>query len=373
MVASSNKYEPETKVTSDLVVLDHGDSDHENDGGGAHRAGDVQVHVDGANGKSREDKLEWHRQAVEWYRDWEKEHWAPVAQQVQDNTTKAGEGLEKFHEETVQKPLGDAGAGIQKALANLFGGGQDEDDSKNVIAVQKVERELGLKPGPTIKLKCIDNMTGKLKACDIEVKWEDAWEDVLVKLKETFKRDVIFEYEVAGRILRVQDDSSFDRAMALAEGSDNKLYVVIQVAVWAEPPVEEVEPEEPEPEEQPLIITCADRLAYSPVPYKQLLFFGLVGLAIALAMTVGSTALFGLNGTYMLALSVTIPVPYFIHGFTVSKSQDFFTACIKCGCAVAGTAFGLIVIISYKELGAVDGMIGAAGTILAFLVQKYKY
>jgi len=62
-------YEPETTVTSGLVVRGHGDSDNKNDDGGTHWAGNVQVHVDvfGSNGKSREDKLEWHHQVVEWY------------------------------------------------------------------------------------------------------------------------------------------------------------------------------------------------------------------------------------------------------------------------------------------------------------------
>ena len=71
--------------------------------------------------------------------------------------------------------------------------------------------------------------------------------------------------------------------MALAEASENKLFVVIQQAVWSEAMLESGEPDEPEPEEEPLIITCADRMAYSPVAYKPLLLAGLLGLALSCA------------------------------------------------------------------------------------------
>eukprot|EP00960_Hanusia_phi_P023650 698258-Hanusia_phi.AAC.1 len=67
-------------------------------------------------------------------------------------------------------------------------------------------------------------MDGKLKSKDIVVQWDDSWEIILGKLKRAFKRDVTFEYEVDGRIVRVQDDEAFDRAMELAESSGGKLY-----------------------------------------------------------------------------------------------------------------------------------------------------
>jgi hypothetical protein len=70
------------------------------------------------------------------------------------------------------------------------------------------------------------------------------------ELKKKFKRDVVFEYEVAGRVLRVHDDATFDRAMALAERSDNRLFVVIQDAAWKVAQAEDEEPDEPDLEEE---------------------------------------------------------------------------------------------------------------------------
>lgn len=67
--------------------------------------------------------------------------------------------------------------------------------------------------------------------------WDDAYEDILRKLKEEFKRDVIFDYELHGRVMRVHDDEGFDRAMAVAERGGNVLYAVVQQAVWSTKPV----------------------------------------------------------------------------------------------------------------------------------------
>jgi len=352
------------EVTSDLVVVGHEESNNENAGGQARRKGEVN----GSNGHTaNEERVEWHRGLVDFYKQIEKGA-VDGMEVVQATTTKTGKDLEKLQED-LDEELEKLQDETQKQLNNLTdlftGGGEKRDDAGDAQAAELVERELGLKPGPTITLHCIDNMDGKFKALEMRVDWIDSWEDVLQKLKEAFKRDVIFEYEVGGRVLRVQDDGSFDRAMALAEGSGNKLYVVIQQAVWAEPVMEEIEPEEPEPEEEPLIVTCADRLAYSPVPYKPLLLLGSLGLITAIAMCVGGISLFGNDGTYMLALSLTIPVPYFIHGFTVARSQPVEPTVIKCLVASVGTAMGLIVILSYSQLPATDGMIGAAVWSLA--------
>ena len=126
-----------------------------------------------------------------------------------------------------------------------------EVEQKNLrLAQLYVKKTYGMAEGPAILLKCIDSLGGKKGIKDVKVEWSHSWEDVLRQLKRDFKRDVIFEYEVAGRVCRVHDDSTFDRAMALAEASGNKLFVVIQDAVWKTAPEEEVEPEEPEPEEQ---------------------------------------------------------------------------------------------------------------------------
>ena len=309
------------RLTSDLVLVDNGDSDNETAG----KEAKTNNGTNGASGATKEEKLEWHRALVDICKQIEKGA-VDGMQVVQGTTDKTKEDLAKWQEEVgdkLEQVQIDAEKQLNQFTSLLLGGGKDAEDEGTALAVIKVEQELGLKPGPTIKLKCIDNMEGKLKAIDINVEWLESWEVVLRKLKEGFKRDVIFEYEVGGRVIRVQDDESFDRAIALAENSGNKLYVVIQQAVWSEPVFEEPEPEEPEPEEQPMIVTCADRMAYSPVPYKPLLFFGFVGLAVAIAMCVCGIALFGNDGTYMLALSISIPVPYFIHGFTVSKTQVF--------------------------------------------------
>lgn len=266
----STKYESQdtTKVTSDLVLLDHEASDNENEGGRAKANGDA----DGAETKG--ERLEWHRSLVDWYKNVELGA-VEGMEVIGKSTTKTGEDLAKWQEdveENLEQAQADATKQFNQFTDLLLGvGNADEDDSANQAAA-KVERELGLKPGPKIMLKCIDNMDGKLKAKDLEVDWLHSWGDVLRDLKSEFKRDVIFEYEVGGRVIRVQDDSSFDRAMALAEGSGNKLYVVIQQAVWAEPVLEEVEPDEPEPEEEALIITCADRLAYRYVAHECHLF-----------------------------------------------------------------------------------------------------
>ena len=126
-----------------------------------------------------------------------------------------------------------------------------EAEQKSIRHAQLyVKKTLGMVPGPTILLKCIDSIGGKKGIKDVKVEWNHSWEDVLRQLRRDFKRDVVFEYEVAGRVCRVHDDSTFDRAIALAEASGNKLFVVIQDAVWKTAPEEEVEPEEPEPEEQ---------------------------------------------------------------------------------------------------------------------------
>jgi hypothetical protein len=128
---------------------------------------------------------------------------------------------------------------------------ETEEQARKIQHAQLiVKKKLGLEQGPKITLKCIDSMGKKKGVQDVEVEWNHSWEDVLRALKHKFKKDVIFEYEVAGRVCRVHDDSTFDRAMALAERSDGKLYVVIQDAVWKIAPEEEVEQEEPEPEEQ---------------------------------------------------------------------------------------------------------------------------
>ena len=352
------KYESDGKqtapeVTSDLVLVEHDASDNENAGG--------EATANGANGATKEEKLEWHRALVDMYKQIEKGAVDGLAV-VQSTTDQTGQGLAKWQEEvgeSLEQVQADAEKQLNQFTSLLIGGGKDVDDDGTAQAVLKVEQELGLKPGPQIKLKCIDNMEGKLRAVDLDVEWTESWVEVLRRLKEAFKRDVIFEYEVGGRVIRVQDDESFDRAIALAEGSGNRLYVVIQQAVWSEPVFEEPEPEEPEPEEQPMIVTCADRMAYSPVPYKPLLFFGLMGLAVAIAMCVCGISLFGNDGTYMLALSISIPVPYFIHGFTVSKEQELAPSVIKCFVAIAGTVMGLTVILSYAQLGAMDGVLGA--------------
>ncbi len=126
----------------------------------------------------------------------------------------------------------------------------DADQKRIRHAQLYVKKTFGMEKSPDILLKCIDSIGGKKGIKDIKVEWKHSWEDVLRQLKRDFKRDVIFEYEVAGRVCRVHDDSTFDRAMALAEASGNKLFVVIQDAVWETAPEEEVEPEEPEPEEQ---------------------------------------------------------------------------------------------------------------------------
>jgi pimeloyl-ACP methyl ester carboxylesterase len=363
-----NLYESDgnnTKVTSDLVVVDT----NETDDGRTHHADDVKIQVNGNNGASsgKQDgqgagKLEWHRELVETYKLIEQGAIEGLSV-VQASTDKVGEDLAKFHEDLNSNLEGlqkDAGLQLEGFTGLLFSDDSKKLDKAIVQATEKVERELGLKPGPTITLHCIDNIGGKFKALELKVQWSQSFEDVLRMLKESFKRDVIFEYEVGGRVIRVQDDSSFDRAIALAEGSGDKLYVVIQEAVWAVPPLEEIEPEEPEPEEEPLIITCANRMDYSPVPYKPLLFFGLVGLALSLVMCLVSFNLFGNDGTYMLALSVSIPVPYFIHGFTVSVKQTVEPTVVKSLVAVVGTGMGLTVIYSYYQLPAIDGVIGAA-------------
>ena len=273
-----NLYESESKthlVSSDLVVVEP----EEGDGGGtARRPNDVAVHVQGDGGSdANAEKLAWHRGLVDMYHQIADGAVAGVSV-LQASTAQWGEELGRGLD-AAQEGVGKSVGGISGLL--LGSGGAGEQEVAVVQAKAKVEQELGLKPGPTIKLHCIDNLGGKFKALELEVKWEESWEDVLRNLKAAFKRHVIFEYEVGGRVIRVQDDQSFDRAMALAEASENKLFVVIQQAVWAEALLEEGEPDEPEPEEEPLIITCADRMAYSPVAYKPLLLAGLLGLALS--------------------------------------------------------------------------------------------
>eukprot|EP00961_Rhodomonas_salina_P248543 3359116-Rhodomonas_salina.1 len=171
--------------------------------------------------------------------------------------------------------------GWTNAMKFLWQNNEDQHkDTGQKKAQVTVKKKLGLEEGPPIKLKCIDGMDGKLKAAEINVEWMDSFEDVLRKLKAQFKRDVIFEYEVCsgtrtpvliywvwvlllpsssrspapapfflllllhlpssscssssprllwalttcpsvcvnGRVIRVHDDESFDRAVALAEG-----------------------------------------------------------------------------------------------------------------------------------------------------------
>ena len=71
---------------------------------------------------------------------------------------------------------------------------------------------------------------------------------------------------------------------------------------------------------------------YSPDAYKPPLLAGPLGLALSVAMCVLSMPLFGTEGTYMLALSVSIPVPYFIHGFTVSRCLSLPLSLSLCVC-----------------------------------------
>ena len=201
---------------------------------------------------------------------------------------------------------------------------------------------------------------------DIVVDWDDAFEDVLKKLREEFGRDVIFDYELHGRVMRVQDDQGFDRAMAVAERGGNILYVVIQQAVWSTKHVEEVEPEEPEPEEAPLLVTCADRMSYSPAPYKLLLGIGSVGSIVALATSVaGFTSVANDQGTYLGALSISIPLPYFLHGWTVKNSQTLAPTLVKCAVAFAGAIMGIFTMVSYAQLQYYDGLVAAVLWIFA--------
>lgn len=113
-----------------------------------------------------------------------------------------------------------------------------------------VKNTLGQELGPKILLKCIDAVGEKKCVQDLWVEWNHSWEFVMRELKRLFKRDVVFEYEVAGRVIRVHDDATFDRAMALAEASGNRLFVVIQEAAWKIAQDEEEEPDEPDPEEE---------------------------------------------------------------------------------------------------------------------------
>lgn len=198
------------------------------------------------------------------------------------------------------------------------------------------------------------------------MEWDDSFEDVLSKLREEFNRDVIFDYELHGRVMRVQDDAGFDRAMAVAERGGNVLYVVIQQGVWSTKHVEEIEPEEPEPEEAPLLITCADRMAYSPAPYKLLLGIGSVGSIIALATSVaGYTSVASDQGTYLGALSISIPLPYFLHGWTVKNSQALAPTLVKCAVAFAGAIMGIFTMISYAQMQYYDGLVAAVLWIFA--------
>eukprot|EP00291_Cryptomonas_curvata_P011867 CAMPEP_0172190464 /NCGR_PEP_ID=MMETSP1050-20130122/23130_1 /TAXON_ID=233186 /ORGANISM="Cryptomonas curvata, Strain CCAP979/52" /LENGTH=260 /DNA_ID=CAMNT_0012865345 /DNA_START=66 /DNA_END=845 /DNA_ORIENTATION=+ len=178
-----------------------------------------------------------------------------------------------------------------------------EAEQKNLRLAQLYVKK-SMAEGPTILLKCIDSIGGKKGIKDVKVEWSHSWEDVLRQLKRDFKRDVIFEYEVAGRVCRVHDDSTFDRAMALAEASGNKLFVVIQDAVWKTAPEEEVEPEEPEPEEQKIMITCANRMSYHPAKYKPLLFFATAGAAISLGVALAAISSLGDNWTYLFAHTI---------------------------------------------------------------------
>lgn len=126
------------------------------------------------------------------------------------------------------------------------------------------------------------------------------------------------------------------------------------------PQVEEIEPDEPEPEEEPLLITCADRMAYSPVPYKLLLGIGSVGSIIALATSIaGYTSVAFDQGTYLGAVSISIPLPYFLHGWTVNKNQHVAPTLVKCSVGLAGTVMGCVTLVSYAQLQIYDGLVAA--------------
>lgn len=274
-----------------------------------------------------------------------------------------GKGVKQQADE-VGKVVEDVGKNVEDGWTNamkfLWQNNEDQHkDTGQKKAQVTVKKKLGLEEGPPIKLKCIDGMDGKLKAAEINVEWMDSFEDVLRKLKAQFKRDVIFEYEVNGRVIRVHDDESFDRAVALAEGSKNILYCVIQQAAWKENPVEEPEPDEPEPPEEDLIITCYDRMAYNPAPYKPLLFFGIIGTTISLLTSIIGYTSLGDYGTYLASISITIPLPYFIHTFTVQKTQSKEATIVKTIVAVSGACMGIVALVAYYQLPAFDGIVAA--------------
>jgi len=133
------------------------------------------------------------------------------------------------------------------------------------------------------------------------------------------------------------------------------------------PSQEEIEPEEPEPEEEPLVITCYHRMSYSPASYRPLLFFGIVGgLGAVVSALLGYTSM-GDDGTYMGAICLSIAVPYFVHGFTVQKTQSASSTVIKGIVALAGSVMGILTVVVYAQLSALDGMVGAVFWVLSTL------
>ncbi|EKX34460.1 hypothetical protein GUITHDRAFT_166216 [Guillardia theta CCMP2712] len=248
-------------------------------------------------------------------------------------------------------------------------------DGKNQRVLKEaqdlVEKTYGLEKGPTLLLKCIDGMDGKLKSKDIVVQWDDSWEMILQKLKRAFKRDVIFEYEVDGRIVRVQDDEAFDRAMELAESSGGKLYGVIQQAMWKNPIIEDPEPDEPEPEEEPLLITCSDRMAYNPAPYKFLLGLGGFGLAACVVACLVGYLVLGGPGPYLGAISGTIPLQFFVQSFIISNSDSLPFVAAKSVVAIAGAVMGCLSLKAFIEASIMEGAIAAALCVCSTLFLLY--
>ena len=284
----------------------------------------------------------------------------------------------------------------------------EEEQKKMRHAQLIVKKTLGLDPGPQITLKCIDVGGGKKGVKDVIVEWKHSWEDVLRQLKRDFKRDVIFEYEVAGRVCRVHDDATFDRAMALAERSGNKLFVVIQDAVWKTAPEEVVEQEEPEPEEQVssmekcaihsfpsshcipaqiLMVTCHNRMEYHPAEYKSLLFFATAGAAVSLGVALAAISSLGNNWTYLFAHSITIAFPSFLIGpplcchdhaqarsdrapcaaLFIRKTQADTVTVVQAAVAAASVGFGLASAVLYALIPggyAMDAVIAAILIIL---------
>eukprot|EP00960_Hanusia_phi_P032024 749620-Hanusia_phi.AAC.3 len=255
-----------------------------------------------------------------------------------------------------QKAINDVNDTISKAFASKK---QSDTMQKAEIVVQM---KYGLAKGPEILLICLD---GRNKQ-QIVVDWTDSFEDVLFKLRDTFKKDVIFEYEKDSQVFRVETDEAFDRAMEVAEASNCKLEVVIQQAVWLKPPMEEEEPDEPEPELELRAISCADRMMYNPAPYKALLGLGIAGMAISIAgCVVGYSVLE--EGAYLGAISIFVALPYFVKAFLVKKDFSLAWKLMQFLLALFGLCLAIISCLNFLKMKLQDGVIGCIIWIFSLL------